>query len=353
MKKRILVLTLSLLLALNASACGTQSTSGNGTGQNAPDGSTVNNSGQNTPNSSGTATDSSGMNVPNSSGTATDSSGMNVPNSSGTGSSDLDMSGIFGIDDSSLSFSSLTDFYNSQYRPLLEDTLNEIFHELGLHIFITIEEPGTFIYNYQYTSPLSSIGFSHEDAATAIASNLQEAGYDVQAENIIKEFQSCGISLQVVRMNYLDADGSLVYSADFTENGDSTGLPDNSGLPDSSGTASGIYTDLQAWMDSSEDVALTVQSVNQSLASTGITFDLAVDGSILVYKYYLPAGFFADGLAEEDMTAAFDSMVDAGSASVDAILAMFMDKYGLTVDAVRFAYYSKDGTELYSRDVRP
>ncbi|MDE5588682.1 MAG: DUF4854 domain-containing protein, partial [Acetatifactor sp.] len=96
-----------------------------------------------------------------------------------------------------------------------------------------------------------------------------------------------------------------------------------------------------------------VQSVNQSLASTGITFDLAVDGSILVYKYYLPAGFFADGLAEEDMTAAFDSMVDAGSASVDAILAMFMDKYGLTVDAVRFAYYSKDGTELYSRDVRP
>ncbi|MDE5589237.1 MAG: DUF4854 domain-containing protein, partial [Acetatifactor sp.] len=247
MKKRILVLTLSLLLALNASACGTQSTSGNGTGQNAPDGSTVNNSGQNTPNSSGTATDSSGM---------------NVPNSSGTGSSDLDMSGIFGIDDSSLSFSSLTDFYNSQYRPLLEDTLNEIFHELGLHIFITIEEPGTFIYNYQYTSPLSSIGLSHEDAATAIASNLQEAGYDVQAENIIKEFQSCGISLQVVRMNYLDADGSLVYSADFTENGDSTGLPDNSGLPDSSGTASGIYTDLQAWMDSSEDVALTVQSVN-------------------------------------------------------------------------------------------
>lgn len=332
MKKRILALTLSLLLALSASACGTQSASGNGTGQNTPDGSTVDNSGQNTPNSSGTATDSSGM---------------NMPNNSGIGSPDLDLSGIFGIDDSSIYFSSLTDFYNSQYRTLLEDTLNEIFHELGLHIFITIEEPDTFIYNYQYTNPLSSIGISHEDAAAAIASNLQETNYAAQAENIIKEFQSCGIPLQVVRMNYLDADGSLVYSADFTENGDS------SGLPDSSGTSSGIYTDLQAWMDSSEDVALTVQSVNQSLASTGITFDLTVDGSILVYKYYLPDDYFADGLAEEDQAAAFDSMVDAGSASVDAILAMFMDKYGLTVDAVRFAYYSKDGTELYSRDVRP
>lgn len=130
---------------------------------------------------------------------------------------------------------------------------------------------------------------------------------------------------------------------------------DLSGLADidSSGTATGVYADLQDWITSSEDAASTVQSTNQSLASTGITFDLTVDGSILVYQYYLPDGYFKDGLAEEDLASAFDSMVDAGSASVGTIVSVFMDKYGLNIDAVRFAYYSKDGTELYSRDVKP
>lgn len=291
MKKRILSLALSLLLALSAPACGTQSASDNGIAQNVP----------------------------------TDPAA-----------------------DSFLSFSSLTDFYNSEYRTLLEDTMNELFSEsTGLHGFITIEEPDILIYNYQYDFPLSSIGLSHEEAAAITASNLQEAGYSVQAVNTIREFQSYGIRLRVVRTNYLDADGSLVYSADFTEDGGSLGLPD------SSGTASGVYADLQDWMDSSGDAALTVQSTNQSLAATGITFDLTVDGNILVYQYYLPDAFFADSLAEEEQAAAFDSMVDAASASADAILAMFKDKYGLSVDAVRFTYYSKNGTELYSRDVRP
>lgn len=201
MKKRFLILILSLLLALNTAACGTQSADGSDAVPDTPDGSAADDSGfsQNTSDGSGFGQNTS------------DGSGLNTPAGSG-----LDLSGLAGIDDSSLSFSSLTD-----------------------------------------------------------------------------------------------------------------------------------------WISSSEDAALTVQSTNQSLASTGITFDLTVDGRILVYQYYLPDGYFKDGLAEEDLAAAFDSMVDAGSASVGTIVSVFMDKYGLTVDAVRFAYYSKDGTELYSRDVRP
>lgn len=363
MKKRILTLIFSLLLALSISACGNKSAAGNGTDQNTPSDPAAGSSGQNTPD--GVGTDGSAQNTPG--GVGTDGSAGSTSTGTGVDGSGMDLSSIFGIDDSSLSFSSLTEFYNSQYRTLLEDTLNEIFNGLGLRIYITVAEPDTLIYNYQYISPLSSVGLSREDAATAIAANYQDIAsseLDSVVDNI-KTFRSCGLPVRVIRMAYQDSDGSLIYSTDITEDGissglsDSSGLPDDSGLPDSpdlpdgSGTAAGVYTDLQEWMDSSEDAALTVQSTNQALASTGITFDLAVDGNILVYKYYLPNAFFADGLAEEEQTAAFDSMVDAGSASVETVLAVFMDKYGLTVDAVRFAYYTKDGTELYSRDVTP
>lgn len=366
MKKRILTLIVSLLLALNLSACGTKSAAENGTGQNTPSDPTAGSSGQNTPSGIGTenipggiGTDNSGMSTPG--GAGTDNSDLNTPIDAGTDSSGMDLSGIFGTDDSSVSFSSLTEFYNSQYRTLLEDTLNEIFNGLGLRIHITVEEPDTLIYNYQYISPLSSVGLSHEDAAAAIAANYQDiTSFELESVvDSIRTFRSCGLPVRVIRMVYQDTDGSLIYSTDITEDGISSGLPDDSGLPDtpdlpdSPGTTAGVYADLQEWMDSSEDAALTVRSTNQALASTGITFELAVDGNVLVYRYYLPDAFFADGLAEEEQTAVFDSMIDAGSSSVKTVLAVFMDKYGLSVDAIRFVYCSKDGTELYSQDVMP
>lgn len=337
MKKRILALIISLLLALSFSACGEQSGNGNSTSQNTPNDTAAGSSEQDTPD-----------------GIGANGSGMSTPIGIETGSSGMDIAGIFGIDGSSLSFSSLTDFYNSQYRTLLEDAVNEVMSEIsGLHGFVTVEEPDILIYNYQYTFPLSSIGLSHEEAAAITASNLQETEYSVLAAASIKEYQSCGIPLRVLRLTYLDADGSLVYSVDYTDDESNSGLSDSSGLSGGSGTAAGIYGSLQEWMDSSEDAALTVQSTNQALASTGITFDLTVDGNILVYQYYLPDAFFEDGLAEEEQSAAFDSMVDAGSVSADTVFSLFMEKYGLPVDAIRFVYCSKDGTELYSRDVTP
>ncbi|MCM1056689.1 MAG: DUF4854 domain-containing protein [Firmicutes bacterium] len=335
--KKSLILILSLLLVFGAAACGTQSTAGDGSGQNTTD-----------PNGAGA--DGSGLNTPVTSGTNT--SGLDLSGGIGTDDSGLDISAdsitdIFGmdVDDSSLSFSSLTELYNSDYRILLENILNEVFSEAAyLHCFITVEEPDTLIYNYQYTVSLSSMGLSHEEAAAISEANLSEIDYSTLAVNSIKEYQASGLPVRIIRLNYLDADGSLVYSIDYTESSD---VSDTS----ASGTTTGVYADLADWMASSEDVALTVESTNRALASTGITFDLAVDGSVLVYQYYLPNGYFADGLAEEDLAAAFDSMVDAGSASVGTIISTFMEKYGLQVDAVRFAYYSKNGTELYSRDV--
>lgn len=306
MKKKVWALAFSLLLTLSFSACGEQSGSESHTDQNAPE------------------------------GFGTD------------GSLETD-SGLFqDSPDGSLLFSSLTDWYNSEARTQLEEVSNEMLSDATfLHAFITIEEPDILIYNYQYTVPLSSFGLSHEEAAAITASNLQELDSVSFAKDDIKNFQAYGIHLKLIRMNYLDFDGTLVYTTDIKGDNGSPALPDNSD------TSAGLYGSLQEWMDSSEDAALTVQTTNRALASTGITFDLTVDGNILVYKYCLPDGYFTDGLAEEEQTEAFDSMVDAGFVSAKTVLSMFSDRYGLSPDAVRFVFCSGDGTILYSRDVKP
>ncbi|MCM1193280.1 MAG: DUF4854 domain-containing protein [Butyrivibrio sp.] len=353
MKKRSLILILSLLLALGTAACGTQSAAENGTGQSTPDAPSADNSGLNAPNGTG----GSGLNTTGTS--VTDNSGTYIPDGIGTdiltgaGSDGFspDLAVLISVDTDSLAFSSLTDFYNSDLRTEVEDTVNELSELCGLHTFITVEEPDTLIYNYQYTISLASIGISHEEMAAVIAAEQQETDIYNDVMNDMEIYRLCGLPVEIIRMNYLDTDGSLVYSVDFTEEGSTSVLPGSTGIPGDSGTASDAYADLQDWMASSEDVALTVESTNRSLASSGITFDLSVDGSVLVYKYYLPKNYFSDSLAEEDLTNTFDSMVNAGSASVDAVVSMFMEKYGLKVDAVRFAYYSANGTELYSRDV--
>lgn len=327
---------MSLLLAMSTSACGDQSTAGNGSSQDVQNGNAMGN-------------DGSAQNVPSSSD-GSNNSVQNVLNGSGTGSF-FDLNTLNGFD-TDLSFSSLTDFYNSEIRTEVENTINEISESYGVHSFITIEEPDTIIYNYQYTIPLSSIGMSHEEMAAVIASNQQEAGIYDDMMNNIKAFLLCGLPVKIIRMNYMDTDGSMVYSVDYTEGNDVSGFPGSSDLPDSLGTTAGIYADLQEWADS-EEAAAVIETTNRTLTSTGITFDLAIDGNILIYKYRLPNDSWVSGLWEEEITTVFAPLIESMSSTVDTIFTTFANEYGLTIDAIRFVYYSADGKELYSKDFIP
>lgn len=315
------------MLTLSASACGDQSAVGNGSSQNVQNESTGGN-------------DGSAQNVPDGSDSSS-SSAQNVLNGSVTGSLfDLNTLNSF---DTELTFSSLTEFYNSEIRTEVENTINEMYESYGIHTFITIEEPETIIYNYQYTISLSSIGMSHEEMAAVIASNQQEAGIYDNMMNDIKTFRLCGLPVKTIRMNYMDTDGSMVYSVDYTEG------HDVSGFPGSSGTTAVTYADLQEWADS-EEAAAVIETTNRTLTSTGITFDLAIDGNILIYKYRLPKDSWVSGLSEEEIATTIEPLIDSMASTVDTIFTTFTDEYGLTVDAVRFVYYSAGGTELYSKD---
>lgn len=118
-------------------------------------------------------------------------------------------------------------------------------------------------------------------------------------------------------------------------------------------TAPGVYADLQDWLSRSGDAVLIAATANHSLASTGITLDIAVDGSILIYRFSLPENSWAQGLTNEEFATAFNPTADSMSATVDNVFSTFSKQYGLSLNAVRFLCLAPDGAELYRRDFLP
>lgn len=339
-KKSISLLMLSLLLILTTSACGEKPAAGNGSSQDTPSGSSdaADNPSQSTPNT---------PNVPG----VGDNSSLFAPGGTGASSS-YTLDDLFNGSLDNIyfeAFSTVTEFYNSDVRIILEDLMNQAFDEMndivGTDMFrsvsIGVEEPETVIYTYQYGEILDT---------AAITANL-ESNLEMlirSTQNDIESYQSYGIPAKIIRLNYLNADGALVYTLDITEYLDPAGITVN---PDSALTE-GASGSLQEWLDSDE-AAETVETINNLIASTGFTVSFAIDGNTLIYQYYLPAGLSFDDFTEEEREATFDAAVDANTDSVHTLFTMFAEEQGLVLDAVRFVVYSADGTELYSRDITP
>lgn len=339
-KISIPLLMLSLLLILTTSACGEKPAAGNGSSQDTPSGSSdaADNPSQSTPNT---------PNVPG----VGDNSSLFAPGGTGASSS-YTLDDLFNGSLDNIyfeAFSTVTEFYNSDVRIILEDLMNQAFDEMndivGTDMFrsvsIGVEEPETVIYTYQYGEILDT---------AAITANL-ESNLEMlirSTQNDIESYQSYGIPAKIIRLNYLNADGALVYTLDITEDLDPAGITVN---PDSALTE-GASGSLQEWLDSDE-AAETVETINNLIASTGFTVSFAIDGNTLIYQYYLPAGLSFDDFTEEEREATFDAAVDANTDSVHTLFTMFAEEQGLVLDAVRFVVYSADGTELYSRDITP
>lgn len=331
---------LSLLLILTTSACGEKPAAGNGSSQDTPSGSSdaADNPSQSTPNT---------PNVPG----VGDNSSLFAPGGTGASSS-YTLDDLFNGSLDNIyfeAFSTVTEFYNSDVRIILEDLMNQAFDEMndivGTDMFrsvsIGVEEPETVIYTYQYGEILDT---------AAITANL-ESNLEMlirSTQNDIESYQSYGIPAKIIRLNYLNADGALVYTLDITEDLDPAGITVN---PDSALTE-GASGSLQEWLDSDE-AAETVETINNLIASTGFTVSFAIDGNTLIYQYYLPAGLSFDDFTEEEREATFDAAVDANTDSVHTLFTMFAEEQGLVLDAVRFVVYSADGTKLYSRDITP
>ncbi|MDE7113232.1 MAG: DUF4854 domain-containing protein [Acetatifactor sp.] len=140
--------------------------------------------------------------------------------------------------------------------------------------------------------------------------------------------------------------GSVIYEQDSTEDYEPSASGDS--------TLLGAYDDLQAWIESDEAV-LTVEAMNNVLASTGMTIDFSADGNTLVYEYYMSDETYqSSGLenySEDELQSYIESVAESQRATIESGFKNFDNNYGITLDAVRAAFYKADGTLIVSIDI--
>lgn len=299
MKKKILTLTLSLALAFSLSACGNDAA--------------VSSPADREPVNSETASE------------ASDESSVEDTSSEESSSGPEETS------------SPLQDWYDSSDRTLLEDSLNKMFSDSGMSFFLGIEEPGTIIYTYQYDESLTDT-MSIDDIQSYFRSSL-DAQYQTFVNEIGNFKKVYGMPLTTIRITYLDADGSELYSTDFTEDY----VPEEGG-------GSSDYANLDEWMVGDER-ELIINAVNTQLASSGMMMDVYADGNVLVMDYTYTEQQDLEGLTQEDIDAVFDEQVaPTFSSMVTSMFDSFESEYGLILDDIRLVFRNADGTELYSCD---
>lgn len=292
MKKKILALTLSLMMTLGFSACGSEPASGS--------------------------------------------------------SSDAGQQESSVEESSAEEISALAEWYNGSGRTELEDTINDMFNSSGLSFFVTIEEPGTIIYNYQYTEQQDLSGITQEDIDAAYTASL-DAGVSAVISDISTYQTTYGIPLTTIRMNYLNADGSQIYSMDITE--DYVPASGDDASDDVSFQLSTeTYDSLQAWLDSPEAIS-NIETINEVLSSSGMTINLTADGNTLVYEYHISDELGLQNLTEEQLASSLDPVVEGQRSTIASLLDNIESSYGLVLDGVRFAFYAEDGALLYSSDI--
>ena len=112
--------------------------------------------------------------------------------------------------------SPLAVWYDGEDRAALEKYINDMFADQGMSFFLEIEEPGTIIYNYIYTDALNLENITREEME-----EYYRSGLDAQSAAFIQEIQNYkdtyDLPLTTIRINYLDKDSSVLYSHDFTD----------------------------------------------------------------------------------------------------------------------------------------
>lgn len=298
MKKKILALTMALVLALGFSACGNKATG----------------------------------------------SDRSTSESGNTSRADafLDRVSDGKSDEDDEDENALIDWYESEDRKSVENFINNMFSGQGLKFFIEVEEPDIIVYNYQYTEQFEVTDLILEQLEQGV-----DSGADAVKSDIQNYRNTYGIDLYAIRTVYLNADGSVIYEQEITEDYEPDEYEGDTALL-------GAYADLEEWMDSDE-AAQMVEMTNNLLASSGMTVDFTAEDNTFVYEYYLSEETYeAMGMANysgEQLQAAIESVVESQRASLESIFTDFDKNYGLTLDAVRVVFYEEDGTFIVSTDL--
>lgn len=317
MKKKVLTFTLSLAMALSLSACGGKPVSKDSTPfsnrESNQEASDEKESGQDSLKKESSSLKNDDESVP---------SDSSSPESGSAESS-----------------SALAQWYEGPDRAALESYVNSSYNDSGLNFYITIEEPGTIIYNYQYTEQMDFSSFGPDGVENYFVTELDKGADAIVAD--IANFQtSYDMPLTTIRMTYLNADGSLVYSQDFTEDYESPSLSEDTS----------IAKRLAEWVES-EDAQYITEQTNQQLEASGVRMSFTSDGNVLCWDYYYSDEYDFEGISQEDMDATLKPAIESQIPTVKSMFDLFESEYDLTLDAIRLSIYTDDGKLLYFEDV--
>jgi len=264
-----------------------------------------------------------------------------IPNSSSDSASDESSSGTSAEESPDKSSTALTDWYNSNDRTVLEDSINAMFANLNMTFSVSVEEPDTIIYTYQYTQTMSDES-NRQELHDYFDTTLNET-YEEFINDIRTYKNNYGLPVTTLRVTYLDLDGTSLYSIDFTEDY----VPSGNGT--SSGDTSQTFASLEDWINSDEQKAL-VNAINQQFESVGATIDFYAEGNVLVMDFTATEQMDLGGTGQDDITRIFESQIASAFSDMGPkLFDSFESDYGLVLDDIKIVFQSYDGTELFSK----
>ncbi len=237
----------------------------------------------------------------------------------------------------------LTDWYNSDDRTTLEDGINAMFTNLNMTFSISVEEPDTVVYTYQYTQTMSNESNRqelHDYFDTTLNESYKDFISDIQTYK-----NEYGLPVTTLRVTYLDLDGTSLYSVDFTEDY----VPSDDGASSTGTSSSQTFASLEDWMNSDEQKAL-INAINQQFESVGVTIDFYAEGNVMVMDFTSTEQMDLEGISQEDMASMFESQVaSVFSGMGSSLFDSFESDYGLVLDDIKMVFRNSDGTELFSK----
>ncbi len=242
--------------------------------------------------------------------------------------------------------SALARWYASGSRTELEEQINSIYGAAGLSFSVTIEEPDTIVYNYQYLVPPDFGDASQEEIDAYFATSLKEE-MAVFESDFAAYRDTYGIPLNTIRMVYRDVDGSLLFSEDITRNQ----ISPAPSVPSAPGASGLNIASLQEWIDCGE-MTLTADAVNEVLASYGVSVAFRADGSVLVMEFtYADSGTFS-GMNREELDTFFSESVSPVLApTAETLFETFRTEYGFELDDIRLTFCDENGALFYEKNL--
>lgn len=196
----------------------------------------------------------------------------------------------------------LTKWYNGKARTQIEQQINDAYKAQGLTFFITVEEPDTIVYNYQYNRATYSYAADERDILVSLLKQSSNALGTALKSDIAQYKDIYKLPVKILRVAYLDPDGDVIFTMDVDENFEP------------SDDASGQYSTLKEWLGS-EDKETFISTLNASLEGSGVIMDFGADGDTLLLIYRFVEQLDLSDYTEEELDTLKDYFIDTIASS--------------------------------------